>query len=425
MRYSLSLISIGILSVSCFNFPKIKFVGIPLSTNDANSPRIRVESGVEEAIILKRSVADHCKLNTDCDSSTMFCWEPHVQESYKVADSIFQQIAENARDSCNKHHASPTSTIIAFPSMERQTDLEKIAKVLQSDKCKQLLGLEDALAEIYPSSPAPYLRLTFSSILSKGADVIDNSSKMMLQTTSDSSIPATESWVDNFLGRYSLCPYTSSVTRAAVGLSSVGVPFGGIHVQHASTHVEGESPIESTHYNKLRASELASAFWSETVTLLHSNQDEWATSLVVFPEYDNEFESFVDVCDNIVEPIVVATQSTDFIGRAWFHPKYDADSVGHTSVIAGHAVPHRMVQDVMSTLYGQQQALDYDALVEANNRVRKTPHATINILRRSQLVAAGEYEKGLGEKRPKPNSIYVRNAVRLSKGVTSLSDNTR
>lgn len=121
----------------------------------------------------------------------------------------------------------------------------------------------------------------------------------------------------------------------------------------------------------------------------------------------------------------MATQSTDFIGRAWFHPKYDADSVGHTSVIAGHAVPHRMVQDFMSTLYGQQQALDYDALVEANNRVRKTPHATINILRRSQLVAAGEYEKGLGEKRPKPNSIYVRNAVRLSKGVTSLSDNTR
>ena len=132
MRYSLSLISIGILSVSCFNFPKIKFVGIPLSTNDANSPRIRVESGVEEAIILKRSVADHCKLNTDCDSSTMFCWEPHVQESYKVADSIFQQIAENARDSCNKHHDSPTSTIIAFPSMERQTDLEKIAQNLMS-----------------------------------------------------------------------------------------------------------------------------------------------------------------------------------------------------------------------------------------------------------------------------------------------------
>ena len=79
-----------------------------------------------------------------------------------------------------------------------------------------------------------------------------------------------------------------------------------------------------------------------------------------------------------------------------------------------------MVEGFMKSLNlesggGNGETIEFDELSTSNNLVRHTPHATINILRRSQLNAAAEYEKGLGARRPKPNSIYVRNAIRLSK----------
>ncbi|KAL7533050.1 hypothetical protein ACHAXR_006274 [Thalassiosira sp. AJA248-18] len=416
-------------SAVAFQFPKIKFVGI--STNeDLNAPQIRVQNGPDDAENLRRKLENYCDVvsvdenESSKDKNVSFRWEPYLKESYEVADVVFQEVARVLRDRYNHNqHVTKEGKItrhelvLSFPSMSRPEDLDKLSAVMQSDKCKQMLGLENAFAELYPSSPSPYLRITFSTSFAK-SEVTRNDQNVYDADMQSNSATATKDWVNNFLGKYRLCPYTSSVSRAAVGLSSVGVPVGGVHVRVESTSAENS---EVTSYNNLlRAADLVSSFWSEVVTLMHSTQEEWATSLVVFPEYDMEFEAFFDVCDSIVEPTVMATQSTDFIGRAWFHPEYDADAVGHSKVIAGHAVPHKMVEGFMKSLDSSsgrkedQASIGYDELVKANNRVRQTPHATINILRRSQLTAAGEYEKGLGEKRPKANSIYVRNAVRLS-----------
>jgi hypothetical protein len=206
----------------------------------------------------------------------------------------------------------------------------------------------------------------------------------------------------------------------------VGVPVGGVHVRAEYTR---PGCTHNAIYSVSKASELVANFWSEVVILMNSTQEEWATSLLVFPEYDLLFEEFIDVCDSIIEPTVIATQSTAFIGRAWFHPLYDADTIGHSDVIAGHAVPHKMVEGFMKSLSTSssnssgvidgKDVLEYDELVRTNNKVRHTPHATINILRRNQLLAAAEYEKGLGKKKPKANSVYVHNAVRLSKALHS------
>mmetsp|Transcript_14274 Transcript_14274/g.34485 ORF Transcript_14274/g.34485 Transcript_14274/m.34485 type:complete len:457 (+) Transcript_14274:114-1484(+) len=429
------VLNIGVLpSCSCttiaFQFPKIKFVGIS-AKEDSSAPQILVQNGPEDAENLRRRLETHCDVLDQESSSSIrgevsistpndlsFRWEPHLRESYEVADVTFQEIARVLRDShaCeekinnNGSKSSSHMLFLSFPSMSRPEDLVRLSDVLNSDKCKQLLGLKDAFAELYPSSPAPYLRITLSACNIDGEAISEKTA-----SSGDIAISATKDWVNSFLGKYRLCPYTSSVSRAAVGLSSVGVPVGEVHLQLGGTNRE---MIDKRSYNRLMAADLASAFWSEVVFLIQSSQEEFATSLVVFPEYDSEFESFVEICDSIVEPTVVATKSTDIIGRAWFHPQYDADAVGHSEVIAGHAVPHNMVDGFMKSL-DDASLLRYDALVAANNRVRRTPHATINILRRSQLTAAGEYEKGLGKKRPKANSIYVRNAVRLSKAINS------
>jgi hypothetical protein len=247
------------------------------------------------------------------------------------------------------------------------------------------------------------------------------SDAMDVPASNAAAASATEDWVNNFPCRHRLCPYTSSIDRAAVGMSSVGVPMGGVRVRVASTDVGDRRRITNTSYrDELRAAELVSAFWSEVRTLMNSTQERWSTTLVVFPEYYDDFETFSKVCDAIIEPIVEATGSRDYIGRAWFHPKYDADAMGHAELKAGHAIPHEMVEGFMKSqrsmggTYGRTGMIDYVALSRANDRVRRTPHATINILRRSQLIAAGEYERGLGKKKPEPNSIYVRNAIRLA-----------
>ena len=397
---------LGVVStVSSFQFPSIKFVGI---SNDLNTPRILVQNGDSDKLLQK--LKKHCAktIRDDKDSIKDIQWYPNLEVGYEVADVLFKEVERAlSQDNDGKRR----SIILSFPSMKRQDDLEKLAQVLKSDKCKELLCIENSFAELYPSSPSPYLHITFCTNVNAKSEVVDYEEVPKAKVREETSITSTKEWVNNFLGRFRLCPYTSSISRAAVGLSSVGVPIGGVHI----VKVDDSTNLNNDNVKSQRAAKLVSAFWSEVVTLMQSEQDEWATSLIISPEYDTDFESFVDVCDSIIEPTVVATQSTEFIGRAWFHPLYNADLVGHSEVIAGHSVPHKMVQEFIQSLAKDDESiLEYDEISKANDRVRQTPHATVNILRRSQLNAAAEYEKNLGDKRPKPNSIYVRNTRRLA-----------
>ena len=430
LQMMIVLVILAILATSspvdAFQFPKIKFVGIDPPGKVDNIPKTSIENGhVDE---LRTRLERHCGIikdeildsNDSVPSSCSLRWEPYLCESYEVANVIFQEIVHMARARCYSDSArgNDLTRVISFPSMTRPNDLKGIVEVLRSQKCKLFFGLDDVAAELYPDSPSPYLKLRF---VTSNDEQNSNSYSETIQASQSihqsDAIVSTEHWVNNFLGRHSLCPYTSSVSKAAVGLSSVKVPVGKVHIVVGGTQSNNDYTNRGNEYSRCLAAELASSFWSETVRLIQSPESEWSTSLVVFPEYDEDFGTFYDVCDNVLQPIIEATSSTDYIGRAWFHPRYDADQVGHDSVIAGHAVPHKMVDNFVRALSGagntKKSKVTYNELVEANNQVRMTPHATINILRRSQLNAAAQYEKGLGVKRPKPNSIYVRNTLKL------------
>ena len=415
---------------NAFQLPKIKFVGLSntRAENDLNAPQILIQKGPEDTDKLRQNLEKYCTDASSIDKdTTTFRWEPHLYESYEVANAIFEEVARVSREGYNDNEKQ-LRIFLSFPSMKRPADLENLSQVLQSNKCKQMLGLDDVCAELYPISPAPYLSLTFAThdnAEREGVNCQDVSIVEEDDTSADSAISATKDWVNNFLGKYRLCPYTSSISRAAVGLSSVDVPVGGVHIVDTGTAIN--TIVEQDAITRATATKLVSAFWSEVNLLMKSTEEEWATSLVLCPEYDADFESFADICDTVIEPTVLATRSTDVIGRAWFHPLYNADAIGHSGVIGGHAVPHKMVYGFMKTLHSSSNAnddlLEYDELAMANDKVRQTPHATINILRRSQLNAAAEYEKGLGEKRPKANSIYVRNVRRISDVMRSSNNN--
>lgn len=82
--------------------------------------------------------------------------------------------------------------------------------------------------------------------------------------------------------------------------------------------------------------------------------------------------------------------------------------IGHSFVLAGHALPSSMVQDFVDQYYdGDDAFCSRKSLARANDAVRWTPHTTINLLRRSQLTAAKKVEAASANK--KPNAVYARN----------------
>ena len=146
---------------------------------------------------------------------------------------------------------------------------------------------------------------------------------------------------------------------------------------------------------------------------MRTPEEEVATSLLLAPAvYDNKFVEFAAVCDDLIEASVQVVHADQIVGRAWFHPNYNAACVGHNTIIPGHALPATMVQGFIDTTMSESTGRpSLERVAQANDAVRWTPHATINLLRRSQLNAAKQVEASSTNK--KPNAIYARNVVKI------------
>mmetsp|Transcript_20933 Transcript_20933/g.45250 ORF Transcript_20933/g.45250 Transcript_20933/m.45250 type:complete len:295 (+) Transcript_20933:213-1097(+) len=230
----------------------------------------------------------------------------------------------------------------------------------------------------------------------------------------DDAISSTEAWVENTLGRLGLCPYTASLRRAAIGLESFGVKEGPVVVRHSSCSFVFDSESEKDDIFPLPtdAAILAASFWQGVVDLATKPEDEIATFLIVAPSsYDDNFAGFVDTCDSLLEQSCKAVGADDIIGKAWFHPCYNSNIVGQDMILPGHALPATMVKEFVDKYYGDGH-LDIAAVEVANDAVRHTPHATVNLLRRSQLRTSKEAEAVAGAKTP--NLIYARNVIRIA-----------
>jgi hypothetical protein len=82
--------------------------------------------------------------------------------------------------------------------------------------------------------------------------------------------------------------------------------------------------------------------------LANVDERDVATLLIISPSiFDDDFIQFSAVFDQLIEPSVQATGSEVLVGRALFHPKYQASLIGHDKVIAGHALPAKLVEDFM------------------------------------------------------------------------------
>lgn len=342
-------------------------------------PSIRLKLGQEEG------------LRSDCQRQRAgqgtFAWVPEAKLGYEICTRVFGAIADDER-------SSPIMTL-CFPFVEDDTVAESLAHVLSRNAKR--LGLTGAKSFSWPAVPATMMELSFEHdspehVLKDDAFV----SKL------GSAICETEKWVDDALCRLKLCPYTASLQRAAIGLETAGVVEGPVVIRHSQTTF---SQID------FPAAALAAAFWQGVSELATQPESSVATLLIVGPEsLDHDFREFAAICDELLEPTVQAVGACDIVGRAWFHPAYSADVIGHSSVLPGHALPSSMVQGFLDQYY-RDTSYNRESMARANDAVRWTPHATINLLRRSQLTAAKKVEAAAANK--KPNAVYARNVLRI------------
>ena len=349
-------------------------------------------------------------LREQCDvrfPSSASIWADDIAEGHEATARVFDVML----------NASSTNACVWMPKMKSREALQMLSKlvVVLNDNTEMLGGWTASLLN-WPQ--AATTGIVLANAKEAAADVIGSTYPVALDTTQqNNAITDTELWVNSTLCGLGLCPYTASMTKAAIGLDSVDVSSGPIVVRHAS------STLSSSLCNGDRTCEpsdaviLGASFWNAVVDLARRPETEVATFLLIAPpRYDHHFEDFVATCDNLLERSCKAVAADSIIGKAWFHPSYNSSVVGQDSILPGHALPARMVKEFVDRYFSDVEGLDLAAVSRANDAVRHTPHATVNLLRRSQLRASKEAEAASlkGGKEGRPNFIYAQNVRRMT-----------
>jgi hypothetical protein len=368
------------------------YASLVINTAAAANPWITAVTTITHNLLLlppaiRLGLGGEQELLKDCKAATVdnFIWARDATHGHQVVTEVFRRMASET-----------SSFTMWFPSFSDNDVLQELTRVL-NDNANRLGGLT-VQAKAWPKAPCHGLHLARSLTWPSECLMAEISTEL----SDESAISATRVWVEHTLCRLSLCPYTVSLSRAAVGLESANVNEGPVLIR---------PPLFRS--NSPAAALLAATFWEGVSEIARTPEEEVATSLLIAPAvYDDKFVEFAAVCDDLIEASVQVVRADQIVGRAWFHPYYDAACVGHTTIIPGHALPATMVQGFIdTTMSDSTERPSLERLAQANDAVRRTPHATINLLRRTQLAAAKRVEASSTNK--KPNAIYARNVMKI------------
>jgi hypothetical protein len=368
-------------------------------------PSLRVKLGGEQALRFD------CETFSKSLPTSSFHWACDVTQGYEIPTLVFQIMS----------NFTEMHSTIWLPNYGDSDSLDAFANVL-NENAELLQGIQ-VTTQLWPRAPCHGIHITrdgTSSLLSSSSSSYSRIDDTSSESQQMLAIQATEMWVNNTLCGLKLCPHTSSLSRAAVGLEAASIQMGPIGIR--TTMTGSNSPLTMMTTSSVAPTATAilvtASFWASVTELMTTPEKDLATILLLAPPaYDSNFQEFITVCDDLIEATVQVFKADRWIGKAWFHPLYNGAYIGHDDILPGHALPASMVQKFMMQSQHESDAKieipDLLDIAQANDEVRKTPHATINLLRRSQLQAAKLVEASSPNK--KPNSIYVRNVNKILK----------
>ncbi len=204
----------------------------------------------------------------------------------------------------------------------------------------------------------------------------------------------TQAWVKRILVEQGICPFTKSITKSGQGLADVGVPVGSI-AYHSSA---------ATHPVTLFADTFAAI--EAMMQAGPSGKTGVSSILLAAPAYDDDFDLWSGPIFAMLEASVVAAMAESQVGVVCFHPRYavpDGSSwpgFGHM-----HSVTRLQKWYQESSISGNGPILGTQDIAAGGAWQRRTPHATINVLRADQLEAA--------EPKRSSSDLYATNIDRL------------
>ena len=284
-------------------------------------------------------------ITKECDTS--FLYYPKVTEPVETIKILWQSLAEMAAQT-----KGPSELTITFSNAPMKPARQWVDMVDWMNQQK-LASVTATLC-----SKTNGVRLVSS---------VPNTEEAVTPTTfPDHAIitERTKAWVRRILVDMGICPFTKSATRSGHGVA--GVPVAKI-AYHTST---------STSVPAL----LADA-WMAMDAMLQAGPRNVSSILMAAPAFDDDFGFWAGPIFTLLETSVVVADATDDLGVVCFHPKYQTpDGSSWPGFGHMHSVPR-----LVSFCNGK---LSEEAVAEGGAWQRRTPHATINVLRADQLAAA-------------------------------------
>jgi hypothetical protein len=222
----------------------------------------------------------------------------------------------------------------------------------------------------------------------------------------------TRMWVKRILVEQGICPFTKSDRMSGQGLVDLGVPVGSI-AYHSSFQ---KHPIG-----------LFADTWKAIEAMIEAGPEGRSgvsSILLAAPEFDDDFDVWAGPVFAMLEAGVVAAEAESQIGVVCFHPRYatpDGKSwpgFGHM-----HSVP-RLEKWYRETTASEPSSSSSSSSLQSSSSSsndcpmltteeiaaggawqRRTPHATINVLRADQLEKA--------ESRRVSEKMYTENIDKL------------
>ena len=215
----------------------------------------------------------------------------------------------------------------------------------------------------------------------------------------------TRLWVKRVLVEQGICPFTQSDRMSGQGLADLGVKVGSI-AYHASfrTHPIG----------------LFADTWDAIDQMIKAGPEGRkgvSSILLAAPAFDDDFGVWSGPIFAMLEAGVLAAGAESEVGVVCFHPKYATpDGSSWPGFGQMHSVPrlekwYRESSSSSSTLSSSSSssvtdiALTTEQIAAGGAWQRRTPHATINVLRADQLEVA--------ETRRKSGNLYTENINKL------------
>lgn len=397
----------------------------PMDTYSCSYPRYNVDfTSMKNAeklflwpwqrLLAKQQLEHNCKNLIWVDRNTSNITSTAV-EGVSVMALLWRLGSDAVSKSLLMDSASDSSAfIVAFPELEN-------SRVVRGwvDLMKWLLSfckIDDDFIKVAYSEEIfkiPTVTLTLNEVCVQNFKLDENEILPSHETVEC----RTKAWVQRVLVNMNICPFTKSVKLSGQGLAEVRIPVGRIAYHTSYATPSNADTVDRACFPGL--CQLQADVWEAIDDMLRAGPDAKnggiSSILLSAPAFDNHFTLWSGSVFCLLESGVIAASATDRVGVVCFHPAYLTPD-GSTFPGFGHmhSVP-RLLNWMNDFLKTQNEQYKSDNLESTSWNVRlaaaggawqrRTPHATVNVLRANQLAAA--------ERLRSTSSLYVKNMLRL------------